>query len=226
MSWVFDEYSKYKVRAADSHRPQPPTQPQPTPHQNTHPTDTQPTPNPNPPGLQPRRRHRQARPPPRLPRPRRRDGPRRRHRHSGDAQAHGGRQDRGPDICHPGGWGLGRGCQEEEGEIRGIQRGEREATDANRSQPTDRQGFGNVGSWAATILEEQGGKVRWAAVLCDSRPRLSMHHPHTLTPSHPHTLTPSHPQIKAVSDASGAILNEKGLDIKGLKAHMATGGRG
>ncbi|KAI8464925.1 MAG: glutamate dehydrogenase [Monoraphidium minutum] len=49
------------------------------------------------------------------------------------------------------------------------------------------QGFGNVGSWAATILEEHGGKV------------------------------------KAVSDASGAILNEAGIDIKGLKAHMAAG---
>jgi len=32
-------------------------------------------------------------------------------------------------------------------------------------------------------------------------------------------------RVTAVSDASGAILNEKGLDIKGLRAHVAAGAR-
>ena len=49
------------------------------------------------------------------------------------------------------------------------------------------QGFGNVGSWAAEFLAEQGGKVI------------------------------------AISDAVGAIHNEKGLDIKALKQHTASG---
>lgn len=49
------------------------------------------------------------------------------------------------------------------------------------------QGFGNVGAWAAEILQEHGGKV------------------------------------VAVSDVSSAIGNEKGLDIKALRAHAATG---
>jgi glutamate dehydrogenase (NAD(P)+) len=49
------------------------------------------------------------------------------------------------------------------------------------------QGFGNVGAWAAQILEEHGGKV------------------------------------VAVSDVSSATGNEKGLDIKALRAHAATG---
>ena len=52
---------------------------------------------------------------------------------------------------------------------------------------SQRQGFGNVGAWAAQILEEHGGKVA------------------------------------AVSDASGAIINEKGLDVKALRAHVAAG---
>ncbi len=47
------------------------------------------------------------------------------------------------------------------------------------------QGFGNVGSWAAQIFEEHGGKV------------------------------------VAVSDAFGAVYNEKGLDIKALRRHIA-----
>jgi glutamate dehydrogenase (NAD(P)+) len=49
------------------------------------------------------------------------------------------------------------------------------------------QGFGNVGAWAAEILEEHGGKV------------------------------------VAVSDVSSAVANEKGLDVKALRAHAATG---
>lgn len=46
------------------------------------------------------------------------------------------------------------------------------------------QGFGNVGSWAALLISEQGGKV------------------------------------VAVSDVTGAIKNEKGLDIPGLMKHV------
>lgn len=49
------------------------------------------------------------------------------------------------------------------------------------------QGFGNVGAWAAELLQEHGGKV------------------------------------VAVSDVSSAVGNEKGLDIKALRAHAATG---
>eukprot|EP00878_Enallax_costatus_P000638 GHUV01000741.1.p1 GENE.GHUV01000741.1~~GHUV01000741.1.p1 ORF type:complete len:451 (+),score=119.24 GHUV01000741.1:190-1542(+) len=49
------------------------------------------------------------------------------------------------------------------------------------------QGFGNVGAWAADILQEHGGKVQ------------------------------------AVSDASSAVYNEAGLDIKALRAHAAGG---
>jgi glutamate dehydrogenase (NAD(P)+) len=49
------------------------------------------------------------------------------------------------------------------------------------------QGFGNVGAWAAELLQEQGGKV------------------------------------VAVSDVSTAVGNAKGLDIKALRAHAATG---
>lgn len=49
------------------------------------------------------------------------------------------------------------------------------------------QGFGNVGAWAAELLQEHGGK------------------------------------IVAVSDVSSAVGNEKGLDIKALRAHAATG---
>lgn len=49
------------------------------------------------------------------------------------------------------------------------------------------QGFGNVGAWAAEILEEHGGKV------------------------------------VAVSDVSTAVANEKGLDVKALRAHAAKG---
>jgi len=49
------------------------------------------------------------------------------------------------------------------------------------------QGFGNVGAWAAEILEEHGGKV------------------------------------VAVSDVSSAVANDKGLDVKALRAHAATG---
>jgi hypothetical protein len=56
--------------------------------------------------------------------------------------------------------------------------------------PPSGQGFGNVGSWAAQVLEEHGGRVA------------------------------------AVSDASGAIINEKGLDIKALRAHIAGGAAG
>nr|GMD83351.1 glutamate dehydrogenase B [Ipomoea batatas] len=46
------------------------------------------------------------------------------------------------------------------------------------------QGFGNVGSWAALLISQQGGKV------------------------------------VAVSDATGAIKSEKGLDIPGLMKHV------
>mmetsp|Transcript_11863 Transcript_11863/g.25473 ORF Transcript_11863/g.25473 Transcript_11863/m.25473 type:complete len:449 (-) Transcript_11863:687-2033(-) len=49
------------------------------------------------------------------------------------------------------------------------------------------QGFGNVGAWAADILQEQGGKV------------------------------------VAVSDVSGAIHNDKGINIKALRQHIASG---
>jgi Glutamate/Leucine/Phenylalanine/Valine dehydrogenase len=47
------------------------------------------------------------------------------------------------------------------------------------------QGFGNVGSWAAEIFHEHGGK------------------------------------LQAVSDAFGAVYNEKGLDIPALRRHIA-----
>ena len=51
------------------------------------------------------------------------------------------------------------------------------------------QGFGNVGSWTARLLAEQGGKV------------------------------------KAVSDITGAVKNDKGLDIPALEKHVEkTGG--
>ncbi|MEW5302066.1 MAG: hypothetical protein WDW36_004876 [Sanguina aurantia] len=49
------------------------------------------------------------------------------------------------------------------------------------------QGFGNVGAWAAELLQELGGKVI------------------------------------AISDVSGAIYNEKGLDILALRKHSAAG---
>lgn len=49
------------------------------------------------------------------------------------------------------------------------------------------QGFGNVGAWAAELLQEQGGKV------------------------------------VAVSDVNSAIVNEKGLDVKALRQHVASG---
>lgn len=49
------------------------------------------------------------------------------------------------------------------------------------------QGFGNVGSWAARLFHEQGGKVL------------------------------------AVSDVSGALFNDKGLDIPAVVAHVAAG---
>ncbi|CAM6126084.1 unnamed protein product [Calypogeia fissa] len=50
------------------------------------------------------------------------------------------------------------------------------------------QGFGNVGSWTARLLHEQGGIVN------------------------------------AVSDVTGAIKNDKGLDIPALQKHVATVG--
>lgn len=50
------------------------------------------------------------------------------------------------------------------------------------------QGFGNVGSWAARLLEEKGGI------------------------------------IVAVSDASGCILKEDGLDVTSLLRHVKSGG--
>ena len=49
------------------------------------------------------------------------------------------------------------------------------------------QGFGNVGSWAARLFHEQGGKVL------------------------------------AVSDVSGALRNDGGLDIPAVVAHVAAG---
>lgn len=49
------------------------------------------------------------------------------------------------------------------------------------------QGFGNVGAWAADILQEHGGRVQ------------------------------------AVSDATSAVYNEAGLDVKALRQHVALG---
>lgn len=50
------------------------------------------------------------------------------------------------------------------------------------------QGFGNVGSWTARLLHEQGGIVT------------------------------------AISDVTGAIKNDKGLDIPAIQKHVATVG--